>query len=132
MSSATSTLLTASYSMLLALEVLSLLALQDLILLLCVLRPAQCGQQYLVYHLRTRLSAGSSKRQQLTTLLMRLLAMDAVLYMLCATLLYQWRRFWPWFACALAIAFLSLAQMWREYAKEINRQEEAPNDGTPV
>ena len=129
MASTIGTLLTASYCMFLALEFLALMLLRDLVLLLGVLRPIQWAQQIIVRCLRNQVSA-ASKRQQLTSLLLRMLIQDIVLYMLSATLLLHWRQWWPWFTCAMAIVLLSMAQMWREYVKEI--APDSPADGTAV
>lgn len=133
MTSTIGTLLTASYCMFLSLELLSLGVLRDIVLLLCVLRPIQWTQQFLVRYLRSRLNS-AAKRQQLTSLLMRMLVMDSVLYMLCATALQRWHLWWPWFSFAMAMVVLSMGQMWHEYFKEIAPELSSPSllDDTAV
>jgi hypothetical protein len=123
MTSTTATLLTCSYASLLALELLALL-LGDAALLMLCLRPVQWAQQALVRYLRHRTTR--EKRAQLTALLLRMLALDCLLYMPCATVLLHW-RLWGWFAVAALPACLAVAQMWREYVKEI-----VTEDGTQL
>lgn len=126
MTSTTATLLSVSYATLLSLELLALMLLGDALLLLCV-RPIQWAQQALVRYLRHRVSSQKAKRAQLTSLLLRLLCLDCLLYMPCATALLHWRQM-DWFLWAAVPLGLAVAQLWREYFKEIA----FPDDGAAV